>query len=144
MVCLCFWELGGDRSLFSWCRSVSADPFPFPTEARPTLFFGRPATSTWFIPNICRISDSSLLFIFCTPFGFVPTRPELWLTTPRNDIPSLVPPPLQAYIMTDHVFKDWMDTPTDSGGPTTEEAAIIADYVSCRNTIGQGIHRNVG
>jgi hypothetical protein len=44
--------------------------------------------------------------------------------------------------MTDHVFKDWMEAAAGSKEPTTQEADIIKDYVSCKNTISQIGHRD--
>lgn len=45
--------------------------------------------------------------------------------------------------MTDHVFKDWVEAPTNGGELTTQEEAIIADYASCKDTLRQAMSRNM-
>ncbi len=42
--------------------------------------------------------------------------------------------------MTEHVFEDWMEANTASGGPTGQEAVIIKDYVTCKSYIDQGTY----
>jgi len=37
--------------------------------------------------------------------------------------------------MTDHVLQDWMDAPTSGTGLTSEEEAIVTDYVQCEAII---------
>ncbi len=46
--------------------------------------------------------------------------------------------------MTEHVFKDWMEAPTASGAPTSQEAAIIKDYVTCKDEINEHAYKDIG